>query len=85
MTAENTVKDLIDQRNRALEAAIRMENQYLRAQEEISRLRQAMRDTLNEIEALPVRSEGYPPYQHSPDWMRQQAADIVLRYLGDQK
>ena len=39
---------------------------------------------VNEIRALPTRSTGYPPYQHSPDWVKQQAADIVQRQMGEQ-
>lgn len=48
-------------------------------------MRIALENLAADIEALPTRSDGYPPYQHSPDWMRQQAADIVRRYLGEKR
>lgn len=42
-------------------------------------------DVIEEIRALPTRSTGYPPYQHSPDWVKQQAADVVRKHLGEQE
>ena len=50
----------------------------------VDRMRHAAKTMLADIEALPVRSTGYPPYQHSPDWMRQQAADVVRKHFGEQ-
>lgn len=49
----------------------------------VDKLRHAAKTILADIEALPVRSTGYPPYQHSPDWMRQQAADVVRKHLAE--
>lgn len=40
---------------------------------------------VNEIRALPTRSTGYPPYQHTPDWIKQRAADIVQRQMGERE